>query len=142
MTDSPRRHFTPAQADATLPLVRRIVGDLQELHPRWRRAVAAFEAEQVAAHPDAESEAARAARLEAGKLAGEIESCLDELDQIGCVFKGFDAGLVDYPALIGGRDVFLCWRHGEEHVEYWHEVDTGFAGRMPVEEQLFEVTTT
>jgi hypothetical protein len=142
MSESFRRHFTLAQANATLPLVRRIVGDLQQLHPRWRQAVSAYEAEQVGASAQVESEAARTARLEAGSLAGEIESCLDELDQIGCLFKGFDAGLVDYPALIGDREVFLCWRFGEEQVEYWHEIDGGFAGRQPVDPALFEVTTS
>jgi hypothetical protein len=43
-----------------------------------------------------------------------------------------DAGLVDFPGKIAGRRVFLCWRLGEQAVEYWHDVDAGFAGRQPL----------
>lgn len=133
MTETAVRYFTIEQANATLPLVRRIVSDLLQLHSRWRVAVAAFETEQTAVSSSGETEAARLARLEAGRLAGEIEACLEELEQIGCVFKGFDAGLVDFPSLLDGRDVYLCWQHDEPRVEHWHEIDGGFAGRQPLD---------
>jgi hypothetical protein len=133
MTETTIRHFTTEQAEATLPLVRRIVSDLLDLHPRWRVAVAAFEAEQARVTASGETVEARVMRLEAGRLAGEIEACLEELEQIGCVFKGFDAGLVDFPSTLAGRDVYLCWQYDEPHVEHWHEIDGGFAGRMPLD---------
>jgi hypothetical protein len=133
MTEAVLRHFTLEQAEATLPLVRRIVNDLLDLHPRWRTAVAAFEAEQAAVSANGETSSARALRLEAGRLAGEIEACLDEFEQIGCVFKGFDAGLVDFPATLEGRDIYLCWQYNEPRIEYWHEIDGGFAGRQPLD---------
>lgn len=132
MTDEPRS-FTVDSANAALPLVRRIVADLMALHPRWRDAVTAFELAQVEASAAAESDQARDARLLAGRLAGEIESCLDELAQIGCVFKGFEAGLVDFPAIHDGRQVYLCWQHGDASVAHWHEVDAGYAGRQPLD---------
>ncbi|HEX3927404.1 MAG TPA: DUF2203 domain-containing protein [Gemmatimonadales bacterium] len=135
------RDFTVEQANATLPLVRRIVGDLQQLHPRWREAVTAYEEAQSTATAAGESEEARVARLEAGRLAGEIETCLDELEQIGCLFKGFDAGLVDFPAQLDDREVYLCWRAGEDCVEHWHEVDGGYDGRLPIDSSHFPVTT-
>jgi hypothetical protein len=138
MTETAVRHFTIEQANATLPLVRRIVGDLLDIHPRWRAAIAAFEAEQARVSARGETARATEARLEAGRLAGEIESCLDELDQIGCLFKGFD-GLVDFPAVHDGREVYLCWRFDEEHVDHWHELDTGFAGRQPLDPATFTV---
>lgn len=133
MTETAVRHFTNEQANATLPLVRRVVRDLLDLHPRWRAAVAAFEAEQAIVSASGETPEARAARLEAGRMAGEIEACLEELEQIGCVFKGFDAGLVDFPAVLEGRDVYLCWQYDEPRVEHWHEIDGGFAGRQPLD---------
>jgi hypothetical protein len=132
MTDAPRI-FTVDSANAALPLVRRIVADLMTLHPRWRDAVTAFELAQVEASAAAESDEARDARMLAGRLAGEIESCLDELAQIGCLFKGFDAGLVDFPAMRDDRLVYLCWQHGDAVVRHWHEVDAGFAGRRPLD---------
>lgn len=133
MTEATVRHFTADQANATLPLVRRIVSDLLDLHPRWRAAVAAFEAEQAIVSASGETPDARAARLEAGRLAGEIEACLEELEQIGCVFKGFDVGLVDFPSTMVGRDIYLCWQFDEPRVEHWHELDGGFAGRQPLD---------
>jgi hypothetical protein len=142
MTETIVRHFTVEQANATLPLVRRIVSDLLALHPRWRAAVAAFESEQAAVTASGETEAARLARLAAGQLAGEIETCLEELEQVGCVFKGFDAGLVDFPTLLDGREVYLCWQHDEPRVEHWHEVDGGFAGRQPLDPFHFPAAQT
>lgn len=132
MSDA-RRYFTPASANATLPLVSRIAADLLELHPRWRQAVAAFELEQDAEPGSDESPAAREARLLAGRLAGEIEACLNEFEQVGCLFRGFEEGLIDFPAQHEGRDVFLCWRFGESEVSHWHEVDAGFPGRQPLD---------
>lgn len=131
------RYFTPDGANATLPLVSRIVDDLLQLHPEWRRAVAAYELEQDRADFAVEPEAARLARLEAGRLAGEIESCLAELEQVGCLFRGFDEGLIDFRARHEGRDIFLCWRHGEAEVGHWHEIDAGFPGRQPLDSGFF-----
>ncbi|MEO5799616.1 MAG: DUF2203 domain-containing protein [Gemmatimonadales bacterium] len=127
------RHFSVDQANATLPLVRRIVSDLIDLHPRWRAAVAAYELAQADVTADGETDSAREQRLAAGRLAGEIESCLDELTQIGCHFKDFEAGLVDFPTIHDDRLVYLCWRAGEERVEYWHEITGGVDGRQPID---------
>ena len=134
--------FTIEEANRTLPLVRRIVADLIALHPRWRAAVAAFEAAQASVTAAAETEEARTLRLEAGRLAGEIEACLDELGQIGCIFKDFEAGLIDFPAFHEDRMVYLCWRHGEARIEHWHELDSGFAGRRPLDHDLLPVTNS
>lgn len=127
------RLFTPASANATLPLVSRIVDDLMRLHPEWRQAVSAYELEQDAASGHEESEAARAARLTAGRLAGEIEACMEELEQVGCLFRGFDLGLVDFPAYRDGEEIYLCWHHGEPVVAHWHERGAGFPGRQPID---------
>lgn len=132
--------FTIEEANRTLPLVSRIVADLMALHPRWRAAVAAYELAQVRVSAEGESDDTRDLRLEAGRLAGEIEACLDELGQIGCIFKGFEEGLIDFPAFQEERMVYLCWRHGEERIEHWHELDSGFAGRRPIDYHLLPVT--
>ncbi len=131
MTIAPRR-FTPEGANATLPLVGRIVADLLRLHPAWRAAVTSYELAQADADASGESPAAQAARLEVATLAAEIEGCLGELDQVGCHFRDFELGLVDFPARLDDRDVHLCWQHGEPAVAHWHEVDAGFAGRQPL----------
>ena len=49
------------------------------------------------------------------------------------MFKGFDAGLVDFYSLREDRPIFLCWKLGEERITHWHEIDAGFSGRQPID---------
>lgn len=137
MMSRARRLFTPASANATLPLVSRVVTDLVRMHAVWRAAVTSYELAQADADASEELPAAREARLEVGRLAGEIESCLDELEQVGCLFRDFDLGLVDFPAEREERLVCLCWHLGEDEVGHWHEMEAGFAGRQPIDDAFF-----
>jgi len=126
------RVFTVEEANRTLPLVSRIVEDIVRDYARWKEKVDAFEVE-VARTPRGET-GSEALRLEqeAQVLAAEIERCVGELSELGIEFKGFDIGLVDFPGERDGRPVYLCWRLGEAQVDYWHDAETGFAGRQPL----------
>jgi len=57
---------------------------------------------------------------------------LRDLSQRGCEIKDLRSGIVDFPALLNGREVCLCWRLGENAISHWHEVDAGFKGRQPI----------
>lgn len=61
-----------------------------------------------------------------------FNSRLSTLQRIGCELKDLDAGLVDFPSYRDGRLVYLCWRRGEDRIEFWHDLDAGFAGRQPL----------
>lgn len=125
--------YTPDQATRTLPLVSRIVRDIVQFYARWRERVA--ELELIAAASRADSPDPRLGGLErdAQALAVEIDSCIRELQALGVVYKmPFDAGLADFPGEIDGRAIYLCWRLGEPSVEYWHELEAGYAGRQPL----------
>ncbi len=74
---------------------------------------------------------AEAARLRA--LAGEITAAVERVNDLGCLVKDLDLGLVDFHALVDGQPVLLCWQYGEPAVTHWHGVDEGFAGRRPIE---------
>ena len=127
------RLFTPEEAERTLPLVQRVVRDLMLEHPAWRRAVARYEMLAGAAKPgEAESAELVAAQHDVEAHASRIEEYLGELQQVGCVFKGFEDGLVDFYSLRDDRLVFLCWRYGEAHITHWHELEAGAAGRQPL----------
>jgi hypothetical protein len=136
-----QRIFTVREAEATLPLVRRVVNDLLAAYPRWREQVVRYE---VLTGPvkagEAEPEAVRQTRDQVTREAERINGYMQELERIGCVFKGFDAGLVDFYALKEDRLVFLCWKLDEEHITHWHEVDAGFAGRQPIDSDMFSET--
>lgn len=63
------------------------------------------------------------------KLDGLVHQILDT----GVLIKDVNIGLLDFPALRNGYEVYLCWQHGEDDIAYWHEVDAGFAGRQPID---------
>jgi hypothetical protein len=135
------RIFTVREAEATLPLVARVVGDLLRAYPRWKAVVARYELLTAPLRAEeGESQEILDLREQAAREAERINGFLLELEEIGCVFKGFEAGLVDFYALKEDRLVFLCWRLGEPHITHWHEVDAGFAGRQPVDESMLAET--
>ncbi len=83
--------------------------------------------------PEETPEIARARALFYG-MAQTLREQIDAILATGCVIKDIESGLVDWPALYQGREIWLCWRYGEKAVEYWHERSGGFAGRRPVSE--------
>jgi hypothetical protein len=60
----------------------------------------------------------------------ELQRALGELQAMDVVLRDLDRGLVDFPALRDGREVYLCWEAGEDEIEYWHDVDAGYGGRQ------------
>lgn len=62
----------------------------------------------------------------------EAQALVEELQELGCFFKGIREGLVDWYSYYAGRPVFLCWKQGEDQIEYWHQTDAGFMGRQPI----------
>lgn len=132
------RIFTLEEAESTLPLVARVVSDIQDEYPRWRAAVARYEMLSGGARADwGETPELLAAREDVSSRAERINRYLGELSQVGCLFKGFEAGLVDFYTLREDRLVFLCWHLGEEHIAFWHEVDAGYDGRHPLHPEEF-----
>jgi hypothetical protein len=127
------KYFSLAEANKTLPLVRRIVADLTALYPKWRELVYKYELVAAQARPDwGESEEQIRLRGEIEAVARDIQGYLLELEEIGCVFKGFEQGLVDFHGKLDGRDIFWCWKVGEERIGHWHDLEAGYAGRKPV----------
>ena len=64
------------------------------------------------------------------KATKKFQNILDRIAKRGCHLKGLDPGLVDFPHLRDGREVYLCWRMGENKIRYWHEIEDGFDGRQ------------
>ncbi|MHB1328404.1 MAG: DUF2203 family protein [Gemmatimonadales bacterium] len=132
------RIFSLEEAERTLPLVRRILVDLQAEYDSWRGAMADYELLAAGSRADlGETPELVAARESVTFAADRVNGLLMEVEEIGCVFKGIDEGLVDFYALRDDRLVFLCWRLGEERISHWHEVDSGFAGRQEIDPSLF-----
>ena len=124
-----KKLFSAAEANRSLVLVRRIVADivrayrkLRELHENYQRLDQQgeiFEAEEV--------------RQEYVVNTDQLSELREELEGVGCELKDFEMGLVDFPSIRDGREVYLCWNLGEQQVTHWHEVSAGFAGRKPLD---------
>jgi hypothetical protein len=117
--------FTAAEANKTLPLVRSIVLDILERARELRGLTA------LSTAPDEDPE------LE--QMRQDILDLMQEIEDLGAVYKdwNFEVGLVDFPALIDGRQVLLCWRSDEPEVAWYHAPDAGFAGRRRIPDGLF-----
>ena len=143
-TDGPvaeARIFTLEEAERTLPLLRRILTDLRTEYRVWQEALGDYELLSGGVRAeDEESEELVAARRAVTQSADRITEYLEEIEAIGCLFKGFDAGLVDFYTLREDRLVFLCWQVEELHITHWHEIDAGYAGRQPVDSTFLTTT--
>ena len=72
-------------------------------------------------------------RGRARDLGERLQTGLEEIAALGCTLKDFERGLVDFPTLRDGTIVYLCWQLREERVAFWHDAESGFAGRQPLE---------
>ena len=123
--------FTIQEANALLPSVRTILANIQRAHRR------------LTPFRDEARKAAEAAEQGGGGIEDgvayaiiltELTTQMSELDTLGVQLKDFERGLVDFPSLRDGRVVLLCWQLGEgDELEWWHDVDAGFAGRTPLD---------
>jgi hypothetical protein len=130
---SKRRLFTVEEANAMLPLVRAIVGDLSRLSKdvvERRERLGHLAANRDARVSDAYSEEVAEIEAELERDAQQLYTYVEELRQLGVEPKNGPEGLVDFPAMMDDRVVYLCWRLGEPEVLFWHDVDAGFAGRQ------------
>jgi hypothetical protein len=128
------KYYTVEEANKTLPLVRRIVTDIVAAHHDRVEAIKEY------GHLDHDFESMQIGRRELDEqlreLTDRINQFIDELEDIGVIFKGFEEGLVDFYAMMNDREVFLCWKLREAQVGYWHELDAGYAGRQPLPGRL------
>jgi hypothetical protein len=132
-TYRPSKLFTVEQANAVLPLVRAITADLVELSREVmerRERLALLTGGRNAAAKDPYSEELAQIEEELEKDSMQLQAYVDELRELGVEPKSGPEGLVDFPSLMDGRIVFLCWKFGEPEVTYWHELEAGFAGRQ------------
>lgn len=120
-----RKRFTLIEANRTLPLVRRIALDItrthataRELHSRLTRRMERSRRHDVEQELDA--------------VVNKLQSYVDELNDIGAELKDYRLGLIDFVSTHEGREVYLCWKLGEERITHWHELDAGIQGRQPV----------
>jgi hypothetical protein len=118
------KYFTPKEAQKALPLVSRIVKDILN---------DAFLIKIIADSTEIKIEENETIQ----KLMAQINSFMKELEEIGCYYKdwNFRIGLVDFPSIINGEEVLLCWKSDEENILYYHSHSEGFTSRKPIPEE-------
>jgi hypothetical protein len=121
------KRFTPSEAKRTLPLVKRIVKDILDTSKEMRLLADDLGGE-IKDNPVI------------GKMADDVHSFIEEIEEIGCHYKdwNFTIGLVDFPAIIDGQEVFLCWRSDEDEIRYYHGIDAGYSGRKLIPKEFLE----
>src|SRR6266545_5026567 len=122
------RHFTRAEANALLPQLRAMLDQLRD---------AKDDLTDTEAH-EALSEASPSnGGGDEGKQVGvaflEVRRLLGMIEQAGIVLRDIDRGLIDFPAVLDDEEVYLCWELGEDEVAYWHDLETGYGGREPLD---------
>jgi hypothetical protein len=138
-----RKYFTIDQANATLPLVRAIVGDIAELTRSLRERqdrLSRLQATTPRGMGDVYREELDQARAEFDRDQERLADYAQELAGLGVELKDCDTGLVDFLSRMNGREVYLCWRLGEPEVEHWHELQAGFAGRKKLTRSISSST--
>ena len=122
--------FTVEEANALLPSVRQLLRKLQ----RSRHRFGAYREEaRLAADQADQGGGGIGGGLLYARLLTNFAAQMGELEATGVQLKDFDRGLVDFPSLRDGRVVLLCWQLDEgDELEWWHDMDTGFAGRTPL----------
>ncbi len=123
-----KRFFTVEEARQLLPSLKELMGQVMVISHRLEK------------YRDVVQELADSASSNTGGPEGtayldiviSLQSCLTQLQETGCVLRSLQDGLIDFPHLKQGREIYLCWKYGEEDIRFWHEVDEGFAGRTPL----------
>jgi hypothetical protein len=126
------RLFTVDEANALLPTLRPLV---EQILDNIRRLKAASETviRKERLNPEAANLMERLGEdTEIARLIGQVKGWVEEINGYGCLCKGVEQGLIDFPCMLGAEVVFLCWQVGESNVGYWHRIEDGFAGRKPL----------
>ncbi len=121
------KHYTRDEARALLPKVREWLGRLETLGDLLEQ-----NERRLASLMASGNDTGGSVVNESVWLKGEIKSVLQNFERREIFIKDVSRGLVDFPALVGEREVFLCWEKGEDDIEYWHDIDSGYAGREPL----------
>jgi hypothetical protein len=129
------RYFTLEEANALLPWLEeqlaRMTPVRDELATCQEQLLILFRESRGNGSASKEQEVADTQRA-VNRLTQQLQERLQEVTQRGILVRDLGRGLVDFPSYREGREVHLCWLRGEPQIAYWHETDTGFAGRQPI----------
>ena len=122
-------YFTLQEANETLATIRPLMDEVQTIRQK-------ILANQPEAWPAIEKSAGNGGNRALSNMVQDFEkfdALIHLIQDTGVLIKDINSGLLDFPALRDGQEVYLCWQYGEGEIAFWHEVEAGFAGRQPIE---------
>jgi hypothetical protein len=123
------RYFTLQEANETLDTIQPWMDEIQAIRQK-------ILANQPEAWPAIERSAGNGGNRALSNMVLDFEkldALVHRIQETGAILKDINMGLLDFPALREGHEVYLCWQYGEGDIAYWHEVEAGYAGRQPIE---------
>ena len=136
------KRFTLAEAESLIPNVDRLLRQAVELKSGYANAARKMDSlqERIALMGGVIVDRGKVqeARDRRDDAAASLRSLIEQVQELGCLIKDLDIGLVDFPTTFRGREVYLCWKLGEPSIAYWHGVDEGFAGRKAIDQDFRE----
>ncbi|MDE2823082.1 MAG: DUF2203 domain-containing protein [Chloroflexota bacterium] len=129
------RHYTHEEAEGALPWVRDAIDamrvatlELLDARTKLSALLETIRSNGGSTH----DEEVHDLRSRVEKSTESLRQPLEEFENREIIIRDLQRGLIDFPALRDGREIYLCWLYGEDRIDFWHELDTGFAGRQPL----------
>jgi hypothetical protein len=114
------------------PLLATLADQRSELIRLRDRTLAAHTAAASGGPLELDEEEAQRIRLRMQGIVDQMAAAVARIDGLGITLRDIERGLIDFPALVSGRQVWLCWELGEDKIAFWHELDTGYGSRRPL----------
>jgi hypothetical protein len=134
------KRFTLAEAQRLIPRVDGLLRDAIAVKSEYDEAEAAIqsftERVMMMGGMDVDRSVALDARNRRDSAAGRLRAAIQQVQEIGCIVKDLDTGLIDFPTLFRGVEVYMCWKLGEPAIEFWHGVEEGFRGRKAIDQDF------
>ncbi len=134
------RHFTREEAEEMLPYVAPLLFKLRGLkaeHDSEQSRVSEITA-RMRTNGHGLADDLRKAQAELAKTVEQINELVERINDMGCELKDVDMGLIDFRSVMGGREVYLCWKLGESRIQFWHGVEEGFRGRKRIDQDFLK----
>jgi len=125
----PQRYFTLQEANETLDLIRPWMDEVQAIRQKVLK-------NQPEAWPAIQKSAGNGGNRALSNMVRDFEkfdALIHRIQATDVLIKDINLGLLDFPALKDGREVYLCWQYGEGEIAFWHEIEAGFAGRQSID---------
>jgi hypothetical protein len=134
------RQFTLEEAESLLPRLTELILELRVRKAEYDRFMRQVEdlGQKMRGNGNLVDAELKEAQAGLEQSADAVNSLAEEVQEMGCELKGIEEGLIDFRTDMEGNEVYLCWKFGEERIDWWHELETGFAGRQPLRRESAE----